>query len=373
MYEADRYFIANGKKFSNFWRAYEELQGTEHGIEPWFENNIFRNLKGLKVDLDRDYESEALKDIFQKFKNINLLYSGGRDSHTILRKSEKLGLEFKKIITFGRSLENSKIDNEFNNKQIQEYFKSYKNYFFIPNTIEKMEEIFFDNEWMYRNNGSLNMNPEEHLDYQDCYDPEELYITGKDKPQLFFSKGEWYAYYDDITGLDTWGNKNSMFFYINGMYPEMYISACRKLKLWYIKKFGNPKEDSMITLAQYKQENVNINEFNNAIDREQCLNPTSEYNQTKNVVSLNYKNIGMMHELTMNGKRNIVDKFLDDCYGLYRKHKQIKWTYPPFSPMGSVCWVINIDTLESFHGREFHDLTKNIKSKKTNYQSVNFC
>ena len=74
--DQDRHFIANGKKFKNYWRAYDELLGTQHNASPYLENDFFSNLKGLHVDPKIDYAKVTLEKIKEQFKDVkvNLLY-----------------------------------------------------------------------------------------------------------------------------------------------------------------------------------------------------------------------------------------------------------------------------------------------------------
>ena len=90
----DRYWLANGIKFKNLWRAYDELSGSDHHPELYLYNTFFQNLKGLKINPTFDYAKITLDKIFEKHGRVNLLYSGGTDSHSIYINSLKHGHKF---------------------------------------------------------------------------------------------------------------------------------------------------------------------------------------------------------------------------------------------------------------------------------------
>ena len=73
VYQNERFFLANGKKIRNMWQAYEEVYPTSYDLEPVIENSVFENLKGLTVDLERDYESYTIKKVFEKYVTIKLI------------------------------------------------------------------------------------------------------------------------------------------------------------------------------------------------------------------------------------------------------------------------------------------------------------
>ena len=66
-YKAERFFIGLNNKFRSMWDAYEELKDTPHDITPVLENETFKNLKGLKINQDIDYDLVALESIFKKY------------------------------------------------------------------------------------------------------------------------------------------------------------------------------------------------------------------------------------------------------------------------------------------------------------------
>lgn len=350
-----------GKKFTNIWQAYEELKHTNYDIEPYYENEGFKNLGKVDIDLDKDYVAESLKDIFSKYKKVNLLYSGGVDSHTILDCAVKNGLEFKKVLTFGKSIKQDYyLDGENNNPQIQEYMKANNiNWQFYSNSLNWMEKIFLSSSWLFQNSGEFNICPEVHLNHLNIIKKDELYIVGKDKPNLLFSNGQWYAFYTHTLGLDYWDHSNFMYFYHNTDYPHIMIQHHLKLKNWYIKNYGIPTSPIILDTGWAgREQNVGWYKFNEIIGRVHALNSQSEIRKTKQCIPLNYKHLRMLAELDSVGRRDLVDVFLEKCHTVYKNYKQIAWDWPPFRPEGKTAWLYNIDTGEYLSGEKMGTMLK---------------
>lgn len=355
MYKADRYFIAMGKKFTNIWQAYEELKHTNYDIEPYYENEGFKNLGKVDIDLDKDYVAESLKDIFSKYKKVNLLYSGGVDSHTILVSALKNNLNFNQVLTFGKSINNDPyLDGENNNVQIQNYMRDNNvNWKFYPNSLEWMEKIFLSDDWHLKDSGEFNMCPEVHLSHLDLIKKDELYIVGKDKPSLLHFKNRWYAFYTHTFGLDYCNHSNFMYFYHNTDYPKLMIQQHHKLRDWYIKNYGIPTVPLVVDLGWAgRQQNVGWYKFNEIIGRTHALNSQSEIKKTKQCIPLNYKHLRMFVELDSVGRRDLVDIFLEKCHSVYKNYKQIEWSWPAFLPEGKTPWLYDIDTGEYLTGEK---------------------
>ena len=312
VYQNERFFLANGKKFKNMWQAYEEVYPTSCDIEPIIENSVFENLKGLTVDLERDYESYTIKKVFEEYSDykINLMYSGGPDSHTIAVKAKENNIQFDKTITFGESTDpqGNKFDKNLITNDIKKFFKDDPGYTYIPNNLEWLEEIHYKKQWY-------------------------LYLTHTGTTQHFHIP-------------------NSLYFNgLNNICPELAVQQARQAKNFYIKKFGTPEDKlKFIHYGMPETDPVFIREWNNAIGRVSVEDSEHDTDQTVTHHMISDRGIQRLAQLRNAGKQHVIDDFFQSLKLLYDRHKQIDWKWPMLEPLGRIPWVLNIDTLECFPG-----------------------
>ena len=344
----ERYWLANGKKFKNLWRAYDELSGTNYHPEPYLYNSFFKNLKGLKINPEYDYIKIALDKIFKQYNTVNLLYSGGTDSHSIFVDAKKHNHKFNKIVTAGWSLEQSHPnENLYYNDKIKRIMSN-ENFYYQSNSIELMEKIFLQSEWWY-NNPSTELMLDTKLSACPFW-TDDIWLTGHDKPHLFQHQGRWFCMTLHQSILDSMHLDNVIWFYgPNTLCPELLISQSRLARDFLVKN-GTGVETKF-----YGYKNLDIIEFNKAIGRH-SINHKHDTTQSRICSTLTAKNSFVTDQLYQHGRDDIWNKFVKDCQKLYKKHQQIDWEYPMFEMTSKIAWLIDIDTLEYVPGEEFDSL-----------------
>ena len=360
--DQDRHFIANGKKFKNYWRAYDELLGTQHNASPYLENDFFSNLKGLHVDPKIDYAKVTLEKIKEQFKDVkvNLLYSSGVDSHTILMKANQNKIKFNKVITIGRSLD----DRHPNEKTwkpdgIEKYMKT-QNYMYQQNTIDIMSH-FRKDEWWYDDPSAI-FCMDTHLTANPFWSNQELYITGHEKPYMLHHNGRWYVYIGHHAGFDSWHLENVIWFWgYNKLVPELLISQSRSARDYFTSKHEiNETKFFGYKGGEYPGEAMSryVNAFNDATGKIKVQGST--HNENQSIVNPAFKpsNFFMIEQLERSGNIDIWYKFLNDLKFLYHRHPQIDWDYPPFQPRSRMPWLLDIDSLEYIPGEQLGDMLK---------------
>lgn len=350
-----RYYVVMGEKYSNPWLAFERVKGTNHNIDFYYETDDFQNLGKINVDLDKDYLAEALKDLFSKHKKVNLLYSGGTDSHTILMTALRNNLTFNRILTFGKSLTGDPYFNgETGNPEIFSFMRQHcPTWEFIPNRLEWMDRIFSDPLWFQKDGGMFAYCPETHLSYlpELNIDPDEIYIVGKDKPYIIWRDGNWYAYYVHEAAYDFSDKPNFINLYTTAEYPELFVSQHKLISQYLINKNIVPTETTFIDYKYFKKHNQgSFYEYNEVLGRDHALNPQSEMRQTTGSQILNYKQLQYSVELDKLGRRDLVDNYYNVIHYLYHNFPQIQWEWPGIKPTGIPAWVYNLDTGETLPG-----------------------
>ncbi len=344
----DRYWLANGKQYKNLWRAYDELSGTKHNPELYLYNSFFKNLKGLKIDPKHDYIKITLEKIFRDYGNVNLLYSGGTDSHSIYMYSKQHQLKFNKIVTIGWSLD-SKHPNEglYYNDKIKSLMAD-ENYLYQQNNLQMLEHIFCNTEWWY-NDPSTELMLDTKLSSCPFWN-NDVWLTGHDKPHLFQHNGRWYCMILHQSILDSLHLDNVIWFWgLNNICPELLISQSRLARDFLVNN------GTGIETKFYGYKNLDINNFNKSIGRH-SINPMHDTTQSMICSTLTAKNSFLTDQLFQAKRDDIWNKFVKDCQMLYKKHKQIEWEYPMFEMTGKVAWLLDIDSLEYIPGSQFDSL-----------------
>lgn len=360
-YRANRYYVAMGEKFQNMWNAYDRLHGTNYDIQPILENDVFANIRGTKIREDVDYEKITLEKLFSEYKNINLLYSGGIDCHTIAVKAKKFGFDFNRTITLGQTFDvpGTGVDRWLFNTGTKKFFKDDPNYLYVPMTLEWQERMI-KSEW-WKHDQEIGLSQIAHFSQTDIYNTYDIFVSGFDKPQLFFHDQQWYAYHHHTSLWANWHLPNCFYFFgINHLVPELLVSQARKARDFYVAVYGTPKEKykfinhkSMSGTELYEQF---IIQYNNSLGRCRLENSDHEINQTKINSILSDKGIQRFNQLKDAGRYDLVEHFLKDCLTLYKKHTQIQWEWPIFEVKGKIPWILNIDTLEYLDGSLVHDI-----------------
>ena len=344
----DRYWLANGIKFKNLWRAYDELSGSDHHPELYLYNTFFQNLKGLKINPTFDYAKITLDKIFEKHGRVNLLYSGGTDSHSIYINSLKHGHKFDRIVTAGWSLDPTHPNESlYYNAKINKIMAE-ENFYYQPNSLQLLENIFLHNDWWYDNPSTELM-----LDTKLSACPfwtDDIWLTGHDKPHLFQHKGRWYCMVLHQSVLDSMHLDNVIWFWgLNTICPELLISQSRLARDFLVKNGATDKTKF------YGYKNLDIIKFNEAIGRH-SVNLKHDTTQSRICSTLTAKNSFLTDQLFQNSRDDIWNKFVQDCQKLYKKHKKIEWEYPMFEMTSKVAWLLDIDSLEYIPGSQFDSL-----------------
>lgn len=327
-------YIVGNKKFSNTWKAVDYAESVKGHVEFEYYNDVFCNLKGLKVEPHIDYRTPYLKKLFKQQQN--LFYSGGSDSQTILDISEKNNLKWQSLVTV---LSAPTRDGEANKEYLPgiEYARNKKHNLEIWNhDIRHWEKIYSDPKFMYKNAGEINFRPD-YIHFG-AIDPNKNYVTGLEKPILIFSKGRWYTWLDDIKWTTFGGLPNVKHFFLNPDMPEIYIQDCRSVRDHYISH-STPR-DGLVIHRQLLNRST-IDEY--VIKKE---------NQTV----INDKNSLAVKQLWKMGRFDIIDKWLQIAKDHVKDHTYgISWN-KNFVHHAFLSWLIDIDSLESIPKSEFHEM-----------------
>lgn len=359
-YQAERYYIAYGKKYRNIWQAYKILEGTEHNVEPVLENSTFKNLKGTKINLDYNYEQDLLNHIAWNYKHTTLLYSAGVDSHTIAVHAKRCNIRFNKILTFCNGFKKEGFLNRYQvNDDTKNFFDKRDNVQIFYNSLEFIERAIMMPEW-WMHTPKLNLGMHGKLALTEHYNPETLYISGKEKPSLYYYDSRWYMFFTHDHAMDNGHLANNLYFFgLNSIRPEISIQQARRMRDYFVKNFGTPSNASVVHHKMFldtPKSNDFITGVNNALGRYRLKDEFHEHDQTKTNNIFSRRGIARLQELSDAGRIDIVNKFLEDCKSLYDRYPQIEWEWPMFVLKGRIPWLMDIDSLDYLPGSEFANM-----------------
>jgi len=330
-----RGYRVKDKKFSNLWLALDFAKESKSHVIFDYYNDVFCNLKGLKLNANLDYRSEYLKKLFSQEQN--LLYSGGSDSHTILLESQKLGLNWNSILTL---LSAPTLDGDANLEYSHgiKYCKEHNlQQTIINHDIEWYEKIYNDKEFMFKNAGEINFRPD-YLQFVNEFKRQEKYISGHEKPLLIYHEKRWYAWFHDTLCIDYLDLDNITFFFTSPEMPEIYIQDCRTSRDLYVQKNGLPQNGTVVKHMAPRSELTN-DQFDKSV-----------------VVTSNNKNAESVKQLWKMGRYDIIYRWLDICYTHKKTYEnQLTW-FSDFQHHGLISWIIDIDSLETINTSDFPTL-----------------
>lgn len=322
-------------KFTNFWNAVDSSKQQNCHIEFDYHNDVFCNLQGLKVDQEFDYRSEYLKKLFTKQQN--LLYSGGSDSHTILKLSEDLNLKWQNIFTV---ISAPTKDGEANwEYQPGIKYCQTKNYplTVINQDIDYYEKLNQDPNFMYKNGGEINFRPD-YFQFSNEYNQSENFICGHEKPFLIYYKSRWYTWMQDVMLQDYIDCTNICYFFISPEMPEIYIQDARQSRNYYVKNHGLPLDGTIVSQRP---------------DRSSLPNDRTLKHR---FMIHNHKNVSAVKQLWEMGRIDVIHNWLDITKSHYEKYKNdIAWENR-YEYKSLLCWLIDIDSLESIDTTCFSEM-----------------
>ena len=188
---------------------------------------------------------------------------------------------------------------------------------------------------MYKNGGEINFRPD-YVHFAD-YQSGANYISGQEKPIMIYHDGRWFTWLDNIKNTVFGGLPNVTHFFLNREMPEIYIQDCRSLRDHYVSKNGLPHPGTIIERQLHDRKVLGTYKIKK--ETQTCIND---------------KNCLAVKQLWKMGRADIITNWLQICNEHRDTHQyQIQWTNNfSYNPM--LCWLIDIDSLESVNTSEFH-------------------
>jgi len=348
------YYEADGYKFHNRNLAllYETTQKSYVTFVDKNTDAIRNNLTNTIISVENNYNLDYLRLLSKQFQSVNLFYSGGADSTTILETAIKNNIPIDNYycLTFDDiSLESNR---EILNCALPVLEKYNLNYKILSCSFDYHLKNYADDMAFFKINGCVWVPFRSPLDKHPGinYKVNECYIKGADKPQLVKYNNNWYACLIDTAIAADNKNKNVKWFWFDSDNIKSYV----KDSLVYREYL---KTSNMIDRSNHLQffKPTQDPKLNNLLGRSDVANykmqllknlPDKKYRSSKAIQRIADVAKSSRHDILVN-YYNAMDNFskLLPEFG----HKD---GFTRYHNTGKFAWFIDLDSLEVFTQKE---------------------
>lgn len=323
----NQHYQVGNKKFYNYYSAINETKQTRN-----FANFVIPDLqKYNQVDYDKVYSTSInnlIKEklLFLKKQNapIRLHYSGGSDSHAILKCAEENNIFLDSVFVYLSSIHQDEYVNyEFipGLKYLEKNQQLYKKIELYNYTIDDYM-VWFDSQTPYKYTGFYHgFRPVWQEIFCKNLDTQSLEITGIDKPTFYIGRdGNFYWILHDQ--FDYIAKTYHCDFFLDYMFPELAIKQVIESKKYLEKNIKIKKgwiNHSHLLNKQQKMHNIAIGR-QGAVHKD--LDNTKSDQKWKTQSYLNKKHIRALIEI-YNKNKNIVDVWIEQSYNLVNEFKNV--------------------------------------------------
>jgi hypothetical protein len=348
------YWTANGYKFDNKLLAL------------WYENNtnnfvtfvdtqleeIRNQLSDTSIDMNHDYNKNYLEYLKANYDEVNLCFSGGADSLTILDTAVRNNIVLDKLIYFACDdieLENNREFKHCALPIIEKYKGKYGSYEIATITWDEHSEEYADEMYFFRrasshtlpfNSAQFATHPSFKIKDNACY------IKGLDKPQLIKYKERWYTVHQDTGSMGDWRYSNVKAFWLDAENIKSYVKDSLLYRQHLLEanrvdktnlQFFKPNQDKKINSILGRSTVLNY-------DKQLFKNTTGSGNHNLPTT----KGLQRMHDALSVGRMDLLVNY----FTAMKKCNDLLPDYVNKNIPGKFAWFIDIDSLEVFTQQE---------------------
>jgi len=346
------YWTADGYKFDNK-NLVLYYESTTNSLVTYVDSQIdlIRDqLSDTSIDMSKDYNKEYLEYLKSKYNKVNLFFSGGADSLTILETAINNNIVIDRIICQTCDDVNLLCNREI--KQcalpvLEKYKGKFGSYEIVPTSWDDHASIYSNELSFFTHSDPTVLPLRSNLDSYPSYKLNEdtCYLKGADKPQIVRHGKKWYAVLIDNQTCDNKKNPNIKAFWLDAMNIKSYIKDALLYREYLLSadrvnqtglQFFKPNQDSNVA---------------NVLDRSKVHNfdkqllkgiPNTKYHSSKNIQRIND---------AINNSR------MDVLVNYFTAMKKFSELVPKYGhndgfqlmhSVGKFAWFIDIDSLEVF-------------------------
>ena len=314
------------------------------------------NLSDKKIDLTHNYHLDFLKHLRLKHRKLNLLYSGGTDSATILDLAHDNNIIIDETITW--VIEDIDLDSNSEQKYIvpagiKKYQKAIGKSSQIICSHDDLEKRFEDRFAFFSgpcdSNFPIGFSVAKYTALKKYYDQEDMcMISGLDKPRLLYYKKKWYAFcVDNAVAFGDQSIPNLVPFYMDTDNIKGYVKDCLLFRNYLLEKkmvsdekiqFFNPGQSAEINKVFERVK----------IEHEDKQFPESTWSNNSQKNSTRFKELFARNRFTLLGN---YFRALNTFFEIFPQTKT-NAGLDEYHKNGKFAWFIDIESLEVFTQHE---------------------
>lgn len=342
------YYQADGYKFKNIYLAewYEKTHNSWATFVAQPFDQIQNTLNTETFDFNIEYDVKYLKELRENHERLCLMFSGGADSLTVLKKAADNDIFIDELISFA-SGDELYIDE---NKEIYENaipaaekFKGKYGKFTIKRkTLKDYNSCYQDLECFFKHPEAGSLYPMFRRMWNHHEPLNGTAIFGPDKPQLAYYNQRWYTVLLDTSFNGHYALDSQAVFF--NFEPENIFSLIKDSILYRDYLLENNLVDSNKKLLFFKPLS---RDENTAIGRVNSINEQYNKNFNTGVNIWNHKDQHALIEATKKQDLKLLCNYYKSIDQLLSIYPEYNYTSRNFSP-AKFGWFIDIDDLKIY-------------------------
>ena len=310
------HYSVNGRRFKNYYAALRHsgvVNSFAEYVIPRTHLDAYESVN-IQQTLDKSpdyFIKEKINWLFNNFKTQRLHYSGGSDSHTILKLANNMGYSFTDSLTALSSInKDAYVDEEY--MPAIDYIKSNPGCvvnpeFFYP-TVKDFEDLWSDPENFYKQSGA-------YFSFRPIYtdiimqgrQERDCEVTGHFKPKLMRKNNHYYwilfSFDDEYMRF-----KNEISFFGDGQIPELAVQQAYICKMYFDQHVPCKDQTALETLTFSEVLETQREKFNGLLGRVPSMNESIAIGTILGKAdALNEKNHRSMREILAHGRQDILN------------------------------------------------------------------
>lgn len=320
-------------------------------------DRLKNNLNDKKIDLNQNYHLDFLKKLRSQYKKLNLLYSGGTDSATILALAHNNNVIIDETITW--FIEDMDLASNSEQKYIvsaglEKYKKSIVKSSHVICSYTDIEKHFEDRFAFFSSpcdaSFPAGLSVAKYISLQKHYnESDSCFLSGIDKPRLLYYNKKWYGVcIDNAVAFGDQSIPNLVPFYMDTENIKGYVKDCILFRNYVLEK--KMLSDDKVQFFNPSQSAEHIKVF----DRVQIDNAHKQFTEP-GLSNNGQKFIMRFNECFKLNRFTLLTKYFRAMDTFFEVFPQTKTNVGMnnYHNQGKFAWFIDLESLEIFTQQEF--------------------
>lgn len=328
------YWTANGYKFDNknlaLW--YEKDTGSFTTFIDSQIDLLREQLTNTTIDMNRNYNREYIEYLKTHYSEVQLFFSGGADSVTILDTAVQNNISIDKLICL--TCDDIELECNREIKLCAMPMAEKHNYEIVSTSYDQHAEAYKDPLAFFSISGAiatqfrsaLDVNP--NLVYQDNI----VYIKGSDKPQMIRYANRWYAVFIDSQMGGDYKHPNVKCFWLDPMNIKSYVKDSLLYRQYLLE--NNLVKEGLQFFKASQDPRIGA-----VLGRSRVINADAQH--VKNQKYISSKAVQRTHDAIDTNQYDLLINY-------YTARKTFNSILPNYTDSGKFAWFIDMDTLDVY-------------------------